>query len=308
MRKLICIVLVVGIAGTAQAASFARRVRQANQTLASGDAQGALTQYRDLQFDEPESDYLHYGVGCAHYALGTQAIEAGLLSNALDEFGKAEEGFSSATNSDNADMRLAARFNEANSLAERAIVFYEAGMNQVRLADIADPGKKAEEAFEEAIESYETLLRDYPDHPEARANLDHMRYLLKKLLQDPPPQQEQKEQQGGDDEQKEDGEEGDKQDQEKQQQEQEQQQDGDKQEQPEQSEDQQKQDAGNEQQPPQEQKQSEADSEPEEGGEPDAEERQNIEAILQSLEDMDQQEQEDRRTGPIEAKPRKEWW
>jgi hypothetical protein len=309
MRRLMCTVLVISIAGTAQAASFARRVREANKTLASGDAQGALSQYRDLQIDEPESDYLHYGVGSAHYALGLQAAESGALSEAIERFDEAKEAFYSAINSDEADMRHAARFNEANSRAEKAITLYDAVTNGVQLADVKDPGEDTKNAFETAIDGYESFLRDYPGQPEAEANLNHIRYLLKKLLQNPPPPPPEQQQQGGDDEQKQDGEEGEKQDQEKQkQQQQQQEQSGDEQQKSEQNKDQQKQDAGNEQQAPQEQKQSEAENPAEDPGEPSEEERQNIEAILQSLEDMDQQEQEDRRTGPIEARPRKEWW
>ncbi|MBN2312118.1 MAG: hypothetical protein JXR94_24280 [Candidatus Hydrogenedentes bacterium] len=283
--------------------SFEARLRQGNDALRAGDAEGALRIYRDLQIEEPESDELHYATGCAYYesAMARRDVAPSAANDLLEE---AAKSFRRAWTSRNAWIGVNAEYNLANVLAQQA-----------KLAAAGGDEEALEGFAEEAIQRYEGLLDRHPDHEKARQNLKYMRYWLKKMLQDPPPPQ-QKQQQNSGQEQGKDG----------QQQEQSEGRDGQQQEKSE-GEDRQQQDQQEEQQQQQEQQQqpSPGKQAPPEDGMPeelmpdeaspeeqqaDAEpqDKQNIEAILESLEDLDQLEQQDRRKGPMDSRVRREWW
>ncbi len=291
-KGLLAIALAVSCTWAA-AESFRTRLEQAHGELRSGDVDGALAAYRDLQTDEPESKLLYYSMGCARYARAMQ--EAGLeaAEDALASFEEAKVSFEKAVSAANPELRRKARYNLANCTAQ--------------IAKESVAALKYDEsvgAFKESVRQYEDFLRLYPDHAGARNNLDHMRYLLKKMLQNPPPPPEQ--QQG----------EGEQEDQQNQQQEQQAGESGDREQdsqEQQQQQGEQEQEQSEEQGRDQEQEagaqalQDEAES-GEEEDELEPEDRQNLEAILQSLEDMDNRELHDNIDDRRRIRMESNWW
>ena len=286
MRKLFFAALVfLTVCINAGAESVSDKLEKGHAALREGDTSGAMTMYRDLQVDEPESELLYYNIGCAQYKDGE--AETSLESppdSVIDVYFQAKESFAKVLTGSDERVRVNAGYNYANCMAQIA-------KETVKLQD----HEKSISAFEESVSAYEEFLRRHPDHSGAKNNLDHMRYYLKSLMQNPPEQQEQQQQQG--DENKE---------QEKQEPE------GEQQQKPEEG-DEEKQEGGGEQEPQEqqgdEQQQQQEQSEMNQGdGEPDEQERQNIEAILQSLEDIDNQEQKETRSQRSEIGVSRNWW
>lgn len=287
------VLLAIALDGWA-AESFRQRLDKANADLKSGKIDEALTAYRDLQTEDPESETLYYDFGCAHYRQGKEAGDQKQAQDALTSFEEAKKSFEKVLNARDPEIRKNAAFQHANAVAQIAL--------QSKEAQKYDETVKG---FEEAVKEYEAFLKQYPGHAGARAKLDYMRYVLKTMLQNPPPPEEQQ----GQDEQKKD-EQGD------QKQEQKDQQGQDRQEQDEQKQgenkDQEKKDEKSEQ--PQEaselkeasQEQKDQQEQSQEEAKPD--DKQNVEAILQSLEDTDHREQRDMLNQRSEIKMRKEWW
>lgn len=253
--------------------SFTERFEEANALLEKGDVEGALGAYRDLQIDAPESDALYYGIGCAQYeqALNKLALEAG--DEASEAFETSKASFEKARLSPNALLRRNAGYNLANADAQLAKLTVAAGNHEDTVA-----------AFERAIQGYEGFLRRYPAHEGAQNNLDHMRFLLKKMLQNPPPSQEKEEQtEEGTQEQKQD--------------------------------DSQQESSGEQEAQQQDGQQEEGSSAmgerstaEDETAEAEPEQRQDVEAILQSLEDQDNREQQKTRPGQRNVGITQEWW
>lgn len=290
--------------------SFRERLNAANERLRKGDVQGALNDYRDLRVDEPESPELHYNTGCATYQEALRAIGGSTAEPEENPFEEARASFDKALATGSGTIREDAAFNRANSLAQYA-KHIPTDAEQDLLID----------AYQQSITAYEDVLRQYPEHEGARKNLDHMRYLLKKMLQNPPPPEEQEgkgESQPQDQQQQQDEQQPEPSPNPQQGNEDEQQSPQEAQSQDEQDQEQEPQPNQGEEQEEQEREQTQTASEPDtqqddhesaeasESGEvPD---RQTIEAILQSLEDRDQLEQrsERRQPGPIRIKG--QWW
>ena len=292
MRRRGLAIAVLAWCVAARADTFNDEVRRANELLRNGKPEEAIAVYRDLQIEEPESDLLYYGMACADYESAMTKFAEEAVDEAAEAMNRAKTGFERASMSSDGEIRTGARYNLANCLAQDAKQLtgtsgYEATVD----------------AFKASIDAYEQFLQAYPEHEGARRNLDHMRYLLKKMLQNPPPKQEQN-QQGGNEEQSED------------------QQDGEDQEKQETSQDeQQEQRQEQSEQDQQDQQQSEDEPRPEGAAQEQAEQseqtedqqtqeprdRQTVEAILQSLEDMDKREQKDTRR-PQSVEVGREWW
>jgi Ca-activated chloride channel family protein len=318
-------VLVFAVSG-AYGESFNQRVKKANRQLIDGDADGALSSFRDLQTDEPESPLLYYGQGCALYKQGVQESDAPSPEHAVEAFKAARESFEKASLSPDEKIRLSALYNRATSTSELATLLTK-----------AKDTKGAVDAFKDAIAQYEDLLKRRPDDAASKKNLDHIRYLLKKFLQNPPKQQDQKDQsgQGKDDKDKKDsdkkqdqeqsgggqdskGEKKDQQgqqgqDQDKKDQQQSQQQDGDNKN--DSDKDGKKNDQTTEQQKQQQladAKKNENQPQPEgqKSGQPGDQksDKQTIDAILDSLEAQDNREQKDMRNPTGNIAMRRDWW
>ncbi len=294
--------------------SFNKRVHKANTLLQNGDSDGALTLYRELQVEDPESDLLYYNIGDALYQQALQNVDLKATEDAVESLNNAKASFEKVLNAPDPDIRMNAAYNHANSVA--LIAQQSAGM-----------GKHEEtvKAFEECVKEYEDFLKQYPDHKQARTNLDHMRYLLKSMLQNPPPpedqqqqqqqdqqeQQKQQEQQNKNQEQSQESQQDSQQSQSEEQKDQEQQQ-AQQQEQEQQQQEQQQQDKQQKQeqqaQAQQSQEQSEQDQQ-QEASETEPNDKQNQDALLQSLEDADTREQKEIKNDRRDIKMKgSNWW
>jgi len=288
------------------AESFRQRLDKANADLKGGKIDEALTEYRDLQTEDPESETLYYDFGCAYYKQGKEAADQKQAQDALTSFEEAKKNFEKVLNARHPEIRKNAAFQHANATAQIAL--------QSKEAQKYDETVKA---FEESVKEYESFLKQYPGDEGARAKLDYMRYVLKTMLQNPPPPQEQQ----GQGEQKQGDQKGQKQEDKGQQGQDQQKQDEQKQsEQKDQQKqtEQQEQQAGKEEEKKDEKaEQAQEASELTEGAQEDKDQskdeakpddKQNVEAILQSLEDTDHREQRDMLNQRSEIKMRKEWW
>jgi len=290
------------------AESFDERLARGNALLRSGDVERATDAYRELQVEEPESRALYYAMGCAHYESALESLGLKDAPSAKQAFSEAQSAFEQALAADDPEMRKNAAFNEANCRAQQALLTVGAG-----------DGESTINAFEYAIAKYEDCLKRYPDHKGLQQNLDHMRYRLKKLLQNPPPpqqqndqdQQQQEQQEQKDDQQQQQGK------QEGQNQQEQQEESEEREQQPQEQEERQDENgrSSDEQQESDQQPESGAseaaqdeDSDSTETQEPQSLDRQSVEAILDSIEERDQREQRQIRSGPRDTRLRTEWW
>jgi Ca-activated chloride channel family protein len=307
------LVLLFGAAAAARAETFGDRINHANATLRSGNADGALNAYRELQVERPESDTLYYNIGCAQYQNAEKQADQGTAPGDKDPFDEARASFQKSLVSENPLLRENGEFNAANCVAQTA-----------KLAAKSDDRTKTIQAFKDSIQAYEDFLHGHPGHDGARTNLDHMRYLLKKMLQNPP-----KEQQGGDDQKNQENQKQnqdpsqDKQGDEskdKRDQDQDQQDESEKQPQPSkeksESEGQKEKEQPQSQQGADETAQEMPEANPEQQPKDQnqqaqstkARDRQAIEALLQSLENQDQREQVQMRKARPDTRVRGDWW
>lgn len=168
----------------ASAESFRARMDAAAAQLKSGDAAGALQAYQDLLVDYPDTEAVAFGAACARYRQAEQALAAAQAQEAVQGFDEARAAFDVLRAARDTRVRREAAFNAANSVAQKALI-----------AEQAAPPQDAIKALREAAAVYEATLREYPGHPGAQQNLEHVRYRLKLLLQQPKEEQEQQEQQ-----------------------------------------------------------------------------------------------------------------
>ena len=270
-----------GLCFSASGQSFYERLEQGYDTLHEGDIDGALATFRDLQTDDPESDLVYYSLASAQYAQALSDIEQNAQQEALTGFADARGAFASLLTSRDRFIRENAEYNAANCSAQIAKISVGMGDQEEMVA-----------AFENSIYSYEDILRKRPEHGAARANLNHMRYLLKSMLQNPPPNQQQPQTDDGGEESE--GEEKEEEEQEGQDPNQEESQEQEDQQDP----------TGSGDQDAQEPEKSE-----QQQGEAEPLNRENIEAILQSLEDKDKEEQKNLRRSKAAPTARgNKWW
>jgi Ca-activated chloride channel homolog len=293
MRSLFSIALVCCMAGWAAAENFDNRFAEGYKLLDEGDAQGALDSFQELKVESPDSGLVDYSIAAATYALGMAYHESDDEEKATEYWVTAKNSFDRLVNDPDPFLRDNAPLNAANCMAQ--------------LARQLDPKKQFKErvtALRSAIAAYEKVLYQQPGNETAQENLDHLRYLLKKMLQNPPPEQQEQDKgedgqsgdQGEDQEKGNDSQQGDEQDEQ-----QDQQDDG--------AEDQQQNDSQDDE--------SQSDSPPQPGSSPQDQASdqkmdidENIEAILNSLEEQNKQEQKNlrRATRPPQVGPGGKWW
>jgi len=295
---LICLLALAS--GAFAAESFDTRLAKAHASLRNGDPDSALTMYRELQTEDPESDILYYSMGCAQCKQG-ELLQETAPRDAVEGFKVARQSFEKVLNARDPEIRKKAQYNHATATARIA----QSAIN-------AQQYEETKKAFEESVAEYEAYLKQYRKDSSARCNLFHMRYLLKKLLQNPPPPQEQ--QQGQDGKQQEQNQQGQNQ----------QQCQNPKQGESEQKAGEEKKDdrGGKEdQEKKQDQEQGEAqamaankdqqdqkDKQKESVDKPEPDSQRNVEAILQSLEDVDKREQKETKNVRTEVKIGRDWW
>ena len=279
MRKawfaLCCLVAASGVS----AQGVRERLQGGFDLLGAGAVDEAMTTFRDVQTDDPESDLVHYSIARAQYEQAL--LDADSPADALESLTAARAGFDGLTASADKFVRENALYNSANCSALIAKHSVSEGNHEETV-----------KGFEDSIRGYEDVLEKHPDHAEARSNLNHMRYLLKKLLQNPPPPEEREQQQEGEEQDTEEQSEG-----EGEQQEQQSEQEGEPSEEqpPEEEGDSSDQEEGESERSDQELEGESQPREAEEGEEQESLSRQNIEAILKSLEEQDREEQKNLR-------------
>lgn len=163
----------------ADAASLSRLLQEADKLLAEGDVAEALAAYQDIQVEFPEAEAAQFGIGCAQYIMGVGQSNANAAEASAASFSAAEEVFRRLSIAKNKTIRERAAYNRANTVAQTA-----------KMIPAAEKYKEAVAALGGAVSAYEGVLRDYPEHRFAAQNLNHVRFLLKELLQNPPESEE----------------------------------------------------------------------------------------------------------------------
>jgi len=327
MQKLRAVVLLIAVTAFTAAADPPRTgVAEANGLLEQGKAEAAIQAYRNLQIDDPESDLLYYNIGCAHLESIPEPSPDQDNSAAIDSLNAAKISFDKAVMAEDATIRRDARYNRINCDSQLA----------KRLQSSGDY-KGTVSAFEDAIYGYEDFLDQYADHAGARKNLNHMRYQLKKMLQNPPPEQDQQEQQDQENGEGEEGDQQEQQDQDGEQEDGEENNDSGEDESQGESQDQQPGDNPGDDQKDGEDQQQESGEDPSDDGEPgdassteddhdkpgddqtnrngtpgdepvDLPSRETIEAILDALQEQDQEEQKNMRRVRQNLPRSNKWW
>lgn len=287
MPKAWAVFFCLAAASAVSAQELRERLRGGFDQLGAGAVDEAMATFRDVQTDDPESDLVHYSIARAQYEQAL--LDADSPEDALESLFAARAAFDELTRSANRFVRENASYNSANCSALIAKHSAAEGNHEETV-----------KGFEESIRGYEEVLEKRPDHNGARNNLHHMRYLLKKMLQNPPPPEEQEPQQEGDGEEQENEEQPEG---EGEAQEEEPEQEG------EESEGQPSEEEGASEPSDQEQEREPQPPQGEEGEEQEPLSRQNIEAILKSLEEQDREEQKNLRRSktPPRVKGNK-WW
>lgn len=301
MRKGILALTCLLVCQVASGDSFGQRLKQANGLLRSGEVDRAMTLYDELQVENPESPLIEYNKGCAQYERALQKAKNHEISAEQDPFVEAMSSFEEVLAQGDERLKTDAAYNRANCIAQSAKLSRSTGDMEV----IA-------KAYQNAIRAYEEILRATPDHPQARHNLDHMRHEWKTLQQEPPPpppqgrgeneKQEDSPQQNSDESiqnsPQEQGDESHDQEQSREPESEPKQQDKD----------QQAEQNGQPQQDSPESFEPDSAREPRPSDSPEKPDRKTVEALLQSLEERDKQEQRDMRRAPQGTRLRGEWW
>lgn len=298
--RLLSIAAFVLLPFAASAQSLNASLSDAFDLLNAGDVEGATQILDELKVDHPGNELIEYGLACALYAKSAMDYEGDNREMAEVGMEAAREKFEEFEASALPGIRRDARFNAANSVAHIArdkAREYVGKYPVVRPEDYAT----AESSSREAVAAYEEFLARYPGHEAAEINLNHARYKLKQVQQrqlaeeEQLPSDEDDEGDSGDDE--EEGEEGEK---------------GDEQEEGGEN-DKDDSDSGEDGKEPEDES---GDTDDTGGGnETQADmrqnslSRQNIEAILQSLEDIDREEQKELLRARTAPKVRDgQWW
>lgn len=277
MRKALIVALAIVAASAASAEEFGARFNEGYRQMREGNPEAALASFHNLLTETPDSELVRYSIAAAEYEIGLKGLQKGDMQAASEALGRARSQFDELRTATTPFVREQSGFASANTIAQLGKNLSEQEAYKERL-----------DALRAAVESYETFLEQYPRHDGAATNLNHTSYLLKKMLQNPPPEQEQSEDDEG---------EGENQDQSQQ---------GDQSEQP--------QPESPEDQEPEDQEQSDSDESQsdtphDQGAESDKTEDRNIEAILQSLEDKNQEEQKNLRRAKEAPRVREgKWW
>lgn len=275
MRKFACLLAIV-FAPAGFSEDFGPRFEKGYAALRGGDPETALASFNELLTETPDSELVRYSIAAAEYGKGVKDLEAGQVETGLANLNKARGDFEGLLTAETPFVREQAGFAAASSAAQMAKHYNETDQYNERL-----------EALQQAVAGYEQVLDADPKHAAAATNLNHTRYLLKKMLQNPPENEKKSKDEKGDE-----GQDG-KNDQ-----------PGDQGEQPEQQE-----------QNPQDQQDQESPADQSQGdpqqqkstGSPTDDE--NIQAILDSLEDKNREEQKNLRKAKGAPKVvNGKWW
>lgn len=177
MRRAILAAAILAATTGVYAEGFDSRFEEGYTLLRGGDPDGAQESFRELLIEDPESEFVQYSIAATHYEKGLKELELGPSEEATEQLLRARGGFDALRNTKDPFLQANAPFNAANSTAQ--------------IAKHYDPEEHYDErvqALQDAMLAYERLLRLQPQHEGAKTNLNHARYLLKTMMQDPPPE------------------------------------------------------------------------------------------------------------------------
>ncbi len=183
-KAAIILLLTVSIASGAFAASSASRLAEAHGKLKANDTAGAIEILRELQVESPGDERVLYALGCAQYKEAESqqgSVVGGLVASgqpggesAQSPYKEAQESFENLLEAQDPEIARNAAFDRANCIAQSA----KLGMQS------PEGAQKAVGALRNAANAYQDFLRRFPDDKGAQQNLDHVRFLLKKLLRE----------------------------------------------------------------------------------------------------------------------------
>lgn len=301
MHRFVLAILMLALAAPAFPQAFDARLADAFARIEAGDFDGAVQQFNELKVDHPQSDLIEYGIASALYAKAANDYETGNREMAEVGMQAAKKRFQELLESGAPELRRDAQFGAANSIA---IVARDKAREYIEKFPVVRPEdyKTAEQSARDAVNALESYVARYPEDESAQTNLNHARYILKSVQQRQPKEQDQQQQSDGEDEgdQQQDQQSGDQGEQ------------GDDQQQG--DEEQESGDEGSDEQEQADAEQGDTDQSGA-GAETKADmtrnelSRQNIEAILQSLEDVNREEQKNLMRSRTPAKTRDgKWW
>src|SRR3954467_1318552 len=153
------------LAGDVGERQVAVEINKANGLLRSGDVDGAVKAYHQVQSGAPERTDLSYNIAVAQYRKGDMAAAEGL--------------FKQAAASENDALAAKARYNLGNCNYAAAL----------RSAENDHPA--AIKGLEKAIENYRSALEIDPNDADSRANIELASAMIDKLREQDKKQQEQ---------------------------------------------------------------------------------------------------------------------
>ena len=279
------------LAGVASAQEyFDDRFKPGYDLLAEGKYEEALASFNELKTEIPDSALVDYSIASTEYSRALSLEDPEQKEARIEGFLKAKEGFEEVASLPDPFLKRNAPFSSANASAQIAKMYDPE----------AEYGPRVQ-ALKAAIQEFDEVLRLSPDFSEARQNRDHLNYLLKQMLQNPPPQQENpNEGEGGEDQN-----EGD------------QEQEGDDQKESGEEQDEQEEGEEDNSEGDQNSEDPNAENNPEPGEQPEQQtsdntrtpEEANIEAILDSLEEVNKEEQKNlRRSKRLPQITGGKWW
>ncbi len=308
----IVVLLCLGV-NIAHAEYFDKAFKPGYELLEQGDYDQALETFEQLKTDNPESELVDYSIASVFYkkalalkedSAGSDQIDqstgaAGIntqQSTLIGEFSAAKKKFEAINTSNSEFLREHAPLNAANCASQIAKTYHPEHQYKERVS-----------ALSKALSEYDAYLGQFPEQDVAQRNRDHVSYLLKQLLRNPPEEEEQQEgDESEENDEQQDQEQEDSDNNEDESNENEDEQEGESSQDAEQEEnegeDESEQSSGSDE------NQSES-SEPQEGENGKSPEEQNMEAILESLEAKNQEEQKNlRRSKNAPRVKGGKWW
>lgn len=292
MRKLLVLFVLMSVTIRGFAAEyFDDRFAPGYDLLEAGQFDDALDAFNELKTEMPDSALVDYSIASTYYQMAMRQEDPEQKEARIETFFKAKEQFLELATLPDPFIGEHAPFNVANCSAQIAKLYNAEEEYAQRLQNLKI-----------ALEDYDKILRVNPEHLEAKQNRDHVNYLLKQMLQNPPPEQKKPEEGDGGDTENE-GEE---------------QQEGDDRSDAQNPEEEENDEEGSEdeQKGEQDPQEGEDDSEPQSGDTPPQSssegktpEEENIEALLESLEEVNKEEQKNlRRSNRLPQVKGGKWW
>ncbi len=184
MRRTVLVLVVIQafivVCASAAKPSYAESLATAQGHLDSGEYDKALEILHELQVDHPDSGMVAYGIGKALYSRAQHQETLGAKDEATASYAESESAFSKISAANEGQLAAESAFGRLNAAARKAL-----------LIPAEQKYEEAVSALRGAVAGYDQFLREHPEHPGARHNLDHVRLKLKELLQSPQQQQKQ---------------------------------------------------------------------------------------------------------------------